>query len=69
MSAARRVAGFFAVTGEKSGEFPMSLAGADRPGVLTRFQPNWLELRLEKGNFRQKKDPFGSAKCGPVLPC
>ena len=66
--AARTAAGFFAVTGAKSGAFPMSRAGAVWVPVLTKFQPNRLELLLEKADFRQKKAPFGSAKFGPVMP-
>lgn len=33
----------------------MSRAGEGGLPVLTEFQPKWLELRLEKADFRQKK--------------
>ena len=64
MPAARVVAGFFAVAGTKIEVFPMSRTGAGRPKVLTKFQPNWLELRLEKADFGKKKALFGSANLG-----
>jgi len=62
MPAARMVAGFFAVTGAENKAFPMSWTGTERSRVLTKFQPKRLELRLEKTDFGQKKEPNGSAK-------
>lgn len=46
----------------------MSRAGAGWDPVLTKFQPKWLELRLEKAVFQEKNEPFGSAKQGSVMP-
>ena len=64
MLAARMVAGFFAGTGAKSGEFPMSRMGAGRLRVLTKFQPKRLELRLEKTDFRQKSPRLAVQNAG-----
>lgn len=68
MPTTRMAVGFYAVAGAESEAFPMSWAGAGWQGVLTKFQPNWLERRLEKANLGQKKGPFGSTKFRPVMP-
>ena len=62
MPAARMTAGFFADAGTKIEAFPMSWTGTERSRVLTKFQPNRLELQLEKAVLRKKKSLFGSTK-------